>query len=115
MFGLNDRSRYYLCTSTVDMRNGINGLYKIVKSDMSLNPITGDVFIFISKNGYTIKLLKWDGDGFLLYHKRLEKGTFEKPQFDAQSNRFTLSWDTFSMIMRGVSLDSVKYRKRYRN
>ena len=112
MFGLSENSKYYLYTGVVDMRNGINGLYKLVKSEMSLVPISGDVFIFISKNRSNVKLLKWDGDGFLLYNKRLEKGTFEKPQFNKDTNSYTLSWNTFSMIMRGVSLESVRYRKR---
>lgn len=114
MFGLTKNSRYYLCQRSVDMRNGINGLYKLVKTEMSLIPISGDVFIFVSKNRESVKLLRWDTDGFILYHKRLEKGTFEMPTFNTQTNSYTLCWNTFSMIMQGVSLGSVKYRKRFR-
>ena len=112
MFGLNNNNRYYFCTRTVDMRNGINGLYKLVKNEMDLIPISGDIFIFLSRNKQNIKLLKWDGDGFLLYHKRLEKGTFEKPSFQTESSSCHLPWDTFVMIMSGVSLKSARYRKR---
>ena len=79
---------------------------------MGLIPISGDIFIFFSRTRNNVKLLKWDGDGFLLYQKRLEKGTFERPLYNTESNSFSLSWDTFSMIMRGVSLTSVSYRKR---
>ena len=114
MFGLTENSRYYLCARCVDMRNGIHGLYKFVKSEMSLIPISGDVFIFVSKNRENVKLLKWDTDGFILYHKRLERGTFELPKFNLESNSYTLPWNTFTMIMQGVSLGSVKYRKRFR-
>jgi hypothetical protein len=96
------------------MRNGINGLYKLVKTEMTLIPISGDVFIFVSKNRESVKLLRWDTDGFILYHKRLEKGTFEMPTFNQESNSYDLCWNTFSMIMQGVSLGSVKYRKRFR-
>ena len=86
MFGLIKNSRYYLCQRSIDMRNGINDLYKLVKIKMSLIPILGDVFIFISKNRESVNLLKWDTDGFILYCKRLEKGTFEMLTFNAQTN-----------------------------
>ena len=95
MFGLNNNSRYYFCTRTVDMRNGINGLYKLVKNEMDLIPISGDIFIFLSRNKQNIKLLKWDGDGF-----------------QTESSSCHLPWDTFVMIMSGVSLKSARDRKR---
>ena len=41
--------------------------------------LTGSVFIFYGKNRQSVKLLRWDTDGFVLYQKRLEKGTFEIP------------------------------------
>ncbi len=42
--------------------------------------MTGDVFVFFSRNRQSVKLLRWDTDGFLLYQKRLEKGSFEQPR-----------------------------------
>ena len=68
-----------MCQHPVDMRKGINGLYKLVHSEMKMSPLTGCVFIFYGKNHQSIKLLRWDTDGFVLYQKRLEKGTFEIP------------------------------------
>ena len=44
-----------------------------------MSPLTGSVFIFYGKNHQSVKLLRWDTDGFVLYQKRLEKGTFEIP------------------------------------
>ncbi|MGL5730306.1 MAG: IS66 family insertion sequence element accessory protein TnpB, partial [Bacteroidales bacterium] len=64
------------------MRKGINGLYNVVKGEMELSPVSGDVFIFFSKTRKTVKLLKWDDDGFILYQKRLEDGSFEVPRFN---------------------------------
>ena len=64
-----------MCQHPVDMRKGINGLYKLVRSEMKMSPLTGCVFIFYGKNHQSIKLLRWDTDGFVLYQKRLEKGT----------------------------------------
>ena len=68
-----------MCQHPVDMRKGINGLYKLVRSEMKMSPLTGCVFIFYGKNHQSIKLLRCDTDGFVLYQKRLEKGTFEIP------------------------------------
>ena len=50
------------------MNLGINGLYKLVSQEMDLPPLSGAVFIFFSKNRQQVKLLRWDTDGFTLYH-----------------------------------------------
>ena len=74
----------------------------------------GDVFIFFGKSRQMVKLLCWDGDGFLLYQKRLEKGTFELPLFKPGQKAVQMPYRTLSAIMRGVSLKSVRYRSRLR-
>ena len=91
---------------------GINGLYQIVRTEMELPPLGGAVFIFFSKNRQQVKMLKWDGDGFLLYQKRLERGTFELPFFDPQSKQCKMPYKTLSAIMSGICLKSMRYRKR---
>lgn len=87
MFGLNESTQFYVCQRYVRMNLGINGLYQIVRTEMKLPPLGGAVFIFFSKNRQQVKLLKWDGDGFLLYQKRLERGTFELPFFDPKNKQ----------------------------
>lgn len=112
MFALTDNCRYFAYDGDVDMRNGINGLYKIVKGVMRMSPISGDVFVFFSRNRRQVKILRWDTDGFLLYQKRLEKGTFERPRFNTAEKRFEMPWKTFSLIMQGVCLEGIRYRHR---
>lgn len=114
MFGLEDSRRYYVCQRYVRMNLGINGLSKIVSQEMNRPLLGGDVFIFFGKNRQTVKFLCWDGDGFLLYQKRLEKGTFELPLFKPGQKAVELPYRTLSAIMRGVSLKSVRYRNRLR-
>ena len=114
MFGLEDSRRYYVCQRYVRMNLGINGLSKIVSQEMNRPLLGGDVFIFFGKNRQTVKLLCWDGDGFLLYQKRLEKGTFELPLFKPGQKAVELPYRTLSAIMRGVSLKSGRYRNRLR-
>ena len=101
MFGLNENTQYYVCQRYVRMNTGINGLYQIVRTEMELPPLGGAVFIFFSKNRQQVKLLKWDGDGFLLYHKRLERGTFELPFFDPKNKQCKMPHKTLSAIMSG--------------
>lgn len=113
MFSLTPSSRYYLYQGHVNMNLGINGLFNLIRSRMNgVSPVSGDVFVFFGRNRRGVKLLKWDGDGFLLYYKRLERGTFEVPLFNPASGKYELSWKSFSLIMEGVSLESVRIRKR---
>ena len=114
MFGLEDSRRYYVCQHYVRMNMGINGLSRIVCNELKRPLLNGDVFIFFGKSRQMVKLLCWDGDGFLLYQKRLEKGTFELPRFRPGLKAVEMSYRTLSAIMHGVSLRSVRYRKRLR-
>ena len=113
MFALTKSMSYYLCPGSVDMRKGIYSLYQIVKSQMKRNPLSGEVFIFLGKNRRCIKILLWEKDGFLLYHKKLEKGTYELPLNNSIKGGYGVDWCTFILILEGVGLRSVKLRKRF--
>lgn len=80
MFTLDSNHRYFMCRQPVNMRKGIDALFNLIQSESPLSPMTGDVFVFFSRNRQSVKLLRWDTDGFLLYQKRLEKGSFEQPR-----------------------------------
>ena len=114
MFGLSNNVSYFMCQHPVNMSKGIDSLFNLIISESPLAPMTGDVFVFFSKNRQSVKLLKWDNDGFLLYQKHLERGSFEMPRKNADTGYYELSWETFSFIMSGISLESVQFRKRYR-
>jgi len=113
MFALTSSMVFYLCPHDVDMRKGIYSLYQLVKSDMGRNPLSGEVFLFLGKNRAMIKILHWQKDGFILYTKKLERGTFEVPCFNPDSGQYEMKWATFVLIMEGVRLRSARYRKRF--
>lgn len=113
MLYLSDLRQYYLCSSPTDMRKGFDSLCGLVSSRLQLNVLSGAVFIFINRKGNQLKLLLWEGDGFALYYKRLEKGTFELPASDGNS-AVTVSARQLQFILQGVSLDKIQYRKRYK-
>ena len=68
--------RVYLACGVTDMRKGIDGLTALVQSTLDQNPALGAVFAFRSCRGDRIKLLYWDGQGYCLYYKILERGRF---------------------------------------
>jgi hypothetical protein len=114
MFALTSGMSYFLCPHDVDMRKGIYSLYQLVKSQMLRNPLSGEVFLFFGKSRDTIKILHWEQGGFVLYVKKLERGRFEVPCFNPVTGSYEMQWSTFLLIMEGVSLQSAKFRKRFR-
>jgi transposase len=95
------------------MRKGFDSLCGIVRDEFKMNPLCGDVFVFLSRTRTRIKFLQWQGDGFAIYFKRLEKGTFEMPHRFQCSSTILLSSSQLHLIMEGIQLSSVKKRVRY--
>lgn len=93
------------------MRKSFDGLCGLVREKFLREPLSGEVFIFISRRKNQLRLLLWEGDGFSLYSKRLEKGTFEIPE--ASSGCVELECDELLFILKGIKLQSVKKRKRF--
>lgn len=94
------------------MRKGFDGLCGIIKDQMALNALNGSVFIFMNRRRTQLKLLLWEGDGFSLYYKRLEKGTYELPVISDASPSVALDARRLQFILQGVSLKKVVYRPR---
>ena len=105
--------QYHLFMGNADMRRTFEGLCGLVRNEMELDPLSPQAFIFINKRGNQVKLLLWEGDGFGIFHKRLEAGTFERPAAQSNKNQVTLTRTQLQLILQGVKLESVAYRKRY--
>ena len=109
MLSLSPSCRYFLCRHQTDMRKGFDGLCGLVREGLLKDPLSGDVFIFFNKRRSQVKLLLWERDGFSIYHKRLEKGTYELPASSSEELRS----DELMLILQGISLQSVRRRKRF--
>jgi transposase len=81
MLGFHSAQRYFICTASVDMRKGIYGLCGLVRQVLEDNPMSGYVFIFFNKDRDKVKLLVWDINGYVMYHKRLERGILSSNLF----------------------------------
>lgn len=113
MLSLAISTRYFLYRFDSDMRKGFDGLSGLVRNVLLRDPLKGDVFIFFNKRHNQVKLLLWEGDGFSIYHKRLEKGTYEVPLFNDDSSSIIIKSEALSFILQGVSLTSIRRRKRF--
>ena len=94
----------YICCGPTDMRKQINGLITIVKDNFSLDPFDEALFVFCNRNRDRIKILEWDGDGFWLYFKRLERGRFRWPASD-NAETLKLTSKELSFLIEGAKLE----------
>lgn len=113
MLSLSPSGRYFLYRHQGDMRKGFDGLCGLVRDGMTKDPLSGDVFIFFNKRRNQVKLLLWERDGFSIYHKRLERGTYELPSMSDPFTSAQLRSDELMLILQGISLQSVRRRKRF--
>lgn len=115
MLAINKSQRYFFYSGPTDMRKGFDSLCGLVRDEFLQDPLGEDVFIFISRRRDRIKLLQWQGDGFAIFSKRLEKGTYELPVINPENASAEISAQHLLLIMEGIKLLSVKKRMRYEN
>ena len=77
------------------------------------DPLSGHLFLFRSRGGDRLKALYWDRDGYVLWYKRLEEGTFKLPKVRDGQSSVELRASELAMILDGIDLGSVKRVKRY--
>jgi transposase len=112
MFSLH-AALYYLYSRPADMRKSFDGLSGLVMNQLGHDPAGGDVFIFINKPRNRIKLLRWEQDGFVLFYKRLEKGTFEFPEIEKGQKSVVLSYGQLAMLITGISMKTARKKPRF--
>ena len=94
-----NNKRIYLACGATDMRKSINGLSALVETSFNLDLFGDSLFVFCNRTRNRIKILEWDGDGFWLYFKRLEKGKFRWVAEDSENPTMTLSAEEFSHFL----------------
>ena len=112
MLSLPSQVSIYACTSPVDFRKQHDGLVAIVRSEMGANALDGSLFAFFNRRRDRIKLLLWDRNGFWLFYKRLERGTFERLR-DVGSERLRITRAELSMLLDGIDVSMSKKRKHF--
>ena len=103
--------RVYLCTSACDMRKSFDGLHALVTQSMQLDAFGGHLFVFSNRRRDRIKILYWDRDGFALWYKRLEKGTFRFPE--AKDGRVEVTPAEMAAVLEGIDLSRARRQARF--
>ena len=109
---LNDYSgseHIYIACGYTDMRRSIDGLATVVQQSFRLDPFSNSLFLLCGKRRDRIKALYWEGDGFVLLYKRLERGSFQWPRSESEVR--DLSHQQFRWLMEGLSIDQPKAHK----
>ena len=113
MLSLLPTGRILVAVEPVDGRKGIDGLAGVVRAVLDRDPRGGDLFVFRNRRGDRLKILAWMGDGFALYLRRLERGTFAFPTAGEASVPVTPT--QLAMILGGLDPAKARERPRYRN
>lgn len=111
MFGLPSGTKIYLHAAPVDGRKSFDGLCALVESVFSMQVLDGHLFLFVNRRRDRLKALWWESGGLILWHKRLECGTFELPSADDVTH-VTLDAVQLAMLIGGVPLSSARVRRK---
>lgn len=105
---LHAKQRIFVYRKACDMRRSFDRLAAMVEHELEHDPMKGDCFLFTNRRGHMVKLLYWDGDGFVIWFKRLERGCFRLKDVDE------LDRASLSMILDGMEAKEIKRLPRYR-
>jgi transposase len=106
MLNIHPSARVFLCSQVIDMRYSFDALSGLVTSHFGMNPLGGHIFVFFSRRRDRMKLLFWDSDGFALYYKRLEHGTFSWIKDLDLNEGGEIQVSDFAMILTGINPQS---------
>jgi transposase len=109
--------RIFVFTGVTDMRRSFDGLAAMVEKELGQNPESGHLFLFFNRRHDRVKILFWQGDGLVLWYKRLEGSVF--PTMRAASDKpeetpaLEIRAGELAMLLDGVDPRTVVRRKRF--
>jgi transposase len=113
MLGFGAHQRFYIYNTPADFRKGAYGLSGIVRNEMGRDPLSGDVYVFFNRSRNSVKILAWDRDGFVIYGKRLERGSYESLSAVMEGKSYSIRYQHLVMLLSGISLVGLHQRLRY--
>jgi transposase len=100
MFFPEGQVRVHLYGQPVDMRKSFDGLYALTRQQLRQDPLSGDLFVFISRRAIQVKILYFDRSGFCVWSKRLERGTFISNWSAVRS--CVMDWTSLKLLLEGI-------------
>jgi len=96
------------------MRKSFDSLHALVREHLELDAFAGHLFVFTSRRRDRVKILYWDRDGFAVWSKRLEEGTYTVPLGDSNAEcRREITAQELGALLSGIDLSTAKRGKRY--
>ena len=105
--------RICVCTSPIRMNLSFDCLMGLAHEVFEQDPLSGHLFVFFNRQRDRIKILYWDADGFCIWYKRLERGTFQLPVPTEGEQGIELTCTQFHRLLEGLDLKNGR-RRRYR-
>lgn len=106
--------RVYLCQSPCDMRRSFDGLHSLVRDHLGLDAFAGHLYLFANRRKDRLKILYWERDGFAIWAKRLETGSYVIPTGEPGSRRIEITIEELSALLSGIDLSTAQRGSRYR-
>lgn len=100
MLRLNEGAKVYVGAKPVDFRKAINGLAALVVEQFETPVNDGSVYVFYNRSCDRVKCLFWDKNGFVLYHKRLERGRFKFNK--SESHDYAITQQQLDWLIAGL-------------
>jgi transposase len=105
MIGSSRAVRVFARRKPTDLRNGFDGLYGLVRTELGQDPLTGDLYLFVNRRRTSAKVLLWDGTGLCIYAKRLAKNRFTQLWADGESTLpMTITQTELNLFLEGANL-----------
>ena len=104
MIGSTRQVTVYAFSQPADLRRGFDGLSALVRETLGRNELSGDLYLFVSRNRRRAKVLLWDGTGLCIYTKRLETGRFACLWGQKQSSQVRLTMSELQLFLEGSTL-----------
>jgi transposase len=105
--------RVYLATTPCDMRRSFDGLHALVSAVLELDAFAGHLFVFANRRRDRVKIQYWDRDGFAVWAKRLEEGTYAMPFSESGEVSQEITAQELGALLSGIDLSQARRRKRY--
>ncbi len=106
--------RIFLCTTPIKMNYSFDRLMGLVQEIFEQDPLSGHLFLFVNRSRDRMKILFWDRDGFCIWYKRLERGTFQLLTTTNDEEGIELDYSQLVKLLGGLDLRTGRRRRRYR-